>query len=1055
MNKRIKLISSVALAGVLAINVCNPKTLAATIDDYGSRLKGTHNGMAQFVLEDITDSAKINGRTIKTGETIDINGTSYTAIVYGDANSDGRVNANDAAYILKSLTGYEGVTLNDAQKEAANVYRVGSANITASNARDAVNILKFCTGSQLTEGVTFDKDENLTYTITVNDNNTVNNVNNSKSKIILNATNIKNGLTIEATDGTNSIGTITVNTSANQTTTQHIQENVDLSTLTGDRITITVKDGTTVVGRQTVINNVKTELLPKVTNVSTHRSGTETATLSLEAYGDTDITKIYYIIDAAGSTFDKLDMVNKAVSGKEVVEKEISGNKLTNYQLDKVLSADTSYTVYYVVQNSLGNISEVQTTIISKDNVSASNPVQNMTVSDSVVSWGAIPSATFEVNVKRGGQIVASIPNHNTNSFDISSIVADDYIDGTYTVSVAVNGTAENEKSSEVTSDSINVTRLQQVSNVAIEKVTQNNTIKRILKFTDSNIAENVDSYEAKIYTFKNTLNDVGEVVGFEKDTDTAQTVSITKSDLVNGKDITSQTTDLNKVYFAEVVVKPVSSKKTVLPSNSVTSNQIFNLALNGMTVAANQNDVTETSAKLTVLAPISIIGKTTNYKVEVYKVNNTENGTVAQYTKVDTKTVALKEDNTIVVDGLQNNTTYAFIVYASVDNEEIKYPTTDYIGQITTNATMPTMSGLTVVAEKADGTKTAAQAKAEALVANSGKVFVDASSVIINGVEYSSSNIANYANVIGKYADIMGQLADGDKVTVIENVINIDTTNTLEGTRDFSSVDFTDLTLNIMGNGYLKTIKTTNAKQVSLSGNGALFNIEGVADTNKTIILNNGVKVSASTAKTVTIAPNSNVTINNVKVRTTSGTTLTATGTALSIVANDDTLTIENSGNVTFTSTASSRVQSGTINLIANGAVKLITDEVNVRANINVTAKDGANVDLTDSGLNTGTKTITVNKSETATVTAKYNTSIEVPVDVTDFAVDYTDATIEGAVANTVQDYEAKRTALKNYLDSLGLKNMGATITTVGNTVTVTFDNTKAVNTSLRDIAK
>lgn len=1066
MNKKIKFISSVALAGVLAINVCNPKTLATTIDEYGSKLKGINGQYAQFVLDDITDRATLNGKVIKTGDKIDIGGTEYTAVVYGDVDGNGRVNGDDAVRIFKSQTGYEGVILTEAQKEAANVQRSNTTNANKVNGTDAINIFKFCTGSQLTEGITFDKDENLTYTITVNDNNTINNVNNSKSKIVLDATNIKNGLTIEATDGTNSISSITINTSSNQTTTQHIQSNVDLHTLTGNSITIEVKDGTTVVGRQIVTNN--STKVPEITNVSTHRDGTEKATLTLESYGDTKVKRVLYSIDPDIDTVS--EFLAKGNTVKEIAE--VSNGNLVNYPLELTLQENQSYALSYIVENELGNVSNVKTVTISEPNATKATKVENMTVNGATVTWDAISGATFEVVIKDSNNNVVysdSIAN-STNpsidpSIDISTALASKYLEGTYIVSVAVEGTVSNEKSDPETSAPITVTKLKKLNNVQIEKDTTNN--HRKIKAIDSqNSASDVQNYTYNLYTLRNVTNNAGVVTGFEKDPSAIASGSATKAQLEDGVDIESNLSTKNKVYFVEVVANPATGKDTILASESSKSNEIFDLDATSMSISnPTSTAITENTVKLTVSNPITIIGRTVEYKIETYTATaNTENGTLAAYNKVgDKRTVNLQNDNTITINGLGQNINYGFIVYACVGDQEVKVPASGYI-TATTLVAAPTIQG------------EIAATKADALLANSGKIFVDSSSIVINGVEYTNANIVDYANAMADNVKVIGAFTAKDRITsVSEKTITVDTTNTdKETTIDLANsgtaLDYAELTLNIIGDNYKKTITTANTKKLSLSGNGALFDIQNVAATTE-IVLNDGVKVNAASTNKLTIAPDATVTINGVVVSSRIGVKLSANSGALTITPNNnanEVLTITNPGNgdITFVATKDARTQLGTINITTNGDVALLTRNADVKANINVTAKNGAEVDLTDAGLYDGIKSITVNKDTSSTVITKYNTSRAIPADLNTYcaanscAVDYTDDSIktiipDNATAISGKTIAERRQEVKTYLDSLGLKNMGATIKTSGNTVTVTFDNTKTVNTSLRDIAK
>ncbi len=75
---------------------------------------------AQFGSEVTVVDADNNG-ILGTGETIEINGTTYTIIIYGDVNGDGRVTTADALKTRKNDVGTE--TVNSVKQEALDVVK--------------------------------------------------------------------------------------------------------------------------------------------------------------------------------------------------------------------------------------------------------------------------------------------------------------------------------------------------------------------------------------------------------------------------------------------------------------------------------------------------------------------------------------------------------------------------------------------------------------------------------------------------------------------------------------------------------------------------------------------------------------------------------------------------------------------------------------------------------------------------------------------------------------------------------------------------------------------
>lgn len=1030
MNKKLKVVSSIALAGLLALNVCNPKTLATTIQDeiktspvgiYKKLVEG--KTVVPFVLANAEDCVtykeiansdkfvnvtKFNGSSIPnentlicTGDTFVADGKEYTVVIYGDVNKDGYVDPNDALEIQKYYVGTS--ELDAIQLEAADAKNNGEVDVN-----DALNIKKFYVGatSNVIDNLPEVEVEDYDYTLTVNNNNIINNTNTSSEvviKLVRELAEDKNGLKLVAEDseGTKS-GEVTVNIPAHTT---QVTSSISVGSLVDGKITISLFDGEDIVGSVEVLKNT---VVPTATNVTTARTSTRTATLSLEAYGESDITKVHYKVDVAGKTYT-IDNLDKEIN--------VTSNKVENFEVDTNLTEQQSYTIYYVLENSYGSISSVQKAVIAKDNAQKEEAVEEITVPDlsttsTKFTWTLTGTKTYTVNLIKDGKVILSNNNVTEKSFtpELSE-------EGTYKITVKVNGEADGSTadSDTITSDEVTVSRLNEVTNIKLENTEEN---KAKLTWTNTNEADNINGYSIQLYKLVNNRNEVEEVaVG------SAQTIAKDKTEA----EITLE--NENTIYFAKIIVVANSNQKAILSSKGATSNQTYIVG----TPSISSTEVTDSSVKLTV-TPIAINGKTTNYKVEVYEENDVE-PTKPKYTLITTKNVTLNDDNTIVIDGLESNKEYAFKLVAIVDGTEVK---SDYTTPaIRTYVTVPSISNVTVASYD------------NAKEANSGKVAVNTVSkkIVINGMEYDYSAEDFQNSDLTRNSVIISKLNVGDVITIKDNTVTLGL-NDNESTRNFTGADMSEITLNVESNKFAKTLVGT-VKELSLSGNGSIYDVSGIiADS---IVLNDGVEVTGN--KTYTIASGATVIINKVTVMATAETEVEANGTNLTITANTT------SNNLTFKNTTAttvkfkglannSSVQAGTINIVANGDFTLASDKVNVTATINVEAKSGT-VDLQEEALN-GSKNVNVTKSAEATVTAKFFAKTEAPIELTNVELkDYTDEEL----VNMSDEESAQE--LKTYLNSFGINNKGAKITVNegSNEVTITFDGDKSANAQIKNI--
>ncbi len=159
MDKK-KIISSITLAGMLATSVAGSGVFAAETSDPATKALGEYSKLitgkvaVPFILQSETDrvtgkdmKVAYPGKTItvdddavlKTGDVVNVNGEARTIVIYGDVNSDGKINIMDAVTVLNHVKGK--TTLTDAQFAAADLNNNGSLNIL-----EAVGVLNVVKG---------------------------------------------------------------------------------------------------------------------------------------------------------------------------------------------------------------------------------------------------------------------------------------------------------------------------------------------------------------------------------------------------------------------------------------------------------------------------------------------------------------------------------------------------------------------------------------------------------------------------------------------------------------------------------------------------------------------------------------------------------------------------------------------------------------------------------------------------------------------------------------------------------------------------------------------
>lgn len=1069
MNKKLKIVSSIALAGMLVTSSFGlNRALAAeeTADAYETNPVAIYRKLVEgktvvpFVLANKDDVVTVkevvesdlfagkvvtfNGTAIPALETVvktgdrftTTDGTEYTVVVYGDVDGDGKITGLDALQVQSSVVNVDEVVLNNVQREAADVLNDGNVN-----GMDALKIREYVVGkgeygnSVISELPPKEEVvEQSNYTMTLKDASYINNQNYDDIKLNISLAETldedKEGLKLEVSDKdgkkveiddlripahTDFIEDILANNK---------KEPLDLSksNFANGNITINLYEGEKIIATLSVEKNT---VVPAVAKVTTNRTSTREATLSLEKMGESDVTKVNYVVKAI------VDGSETATEEELTNSVNVENGKLENAVIARSLETDIAYKIFYTVENKYGSKSEMKEAVITKDSTSVSTEktiekveTPDLTAGETEFTWEQKEAnKTYVVTLYRDGAAVAE-----AETKDLSKSFAEEMkTPGTYKVAVvvkgAVDGTSRN--SSAVESGEVTVTKLNAVENLRFENREDG---KVFLVWDNSNSKDDFASYKIDIYKF----NDEGKLNGQREEGLSKDNLSNVneKNELINEVEVNLTT---NTIYVAKVTLNAKANQSAIVNSDEATSEEFF-IVKAPNTDPNNNNTVKGTTSVTFKIVPINIANKKVSYKVEVYDVKTDNDQTEARYTLNSTRDVTLNTDNEITIDGLTSLNTYAFKLIATVDGNEVKSEYSDEI------RTLPVISNLTVTTDVNEAGKP-----------NSGKIAVNGTSLVINGETFKTadategeqlySELTNVVSIV-KALEAGDVLSVDDKITTIS--VKIDGNASVADTeRDFTSCgDLKGTTVELESNKFTKTIKGNFSKLV-LKGEGAIYDlssgVNGVEGKAPIIEVNNGVVVVGD--KAYNVQANSEVEINAINVKTkqpvtinATGTTLNATGTTLNVAASDvenDLEFVNNAGKavtITFEGNEQNTAQQkGTITIKTNGgSVTVTAPESNVSAEMKVEVTNGE-VDIKDPAL-TGNKTVTVSVTEnqSSVVVAKAQTVAPIAIDGKELK-DYTDEEIKEEFGEGLS--QDKIVAIDQYINSFGLNGTGATI--------------------------
>ena len=1035
MDKK-KILSSLAAAGILTASVLGANVNAATnlksVGVYKQLVEGKtvvpyilEDGNTPLTVRDVENEFEnlqlVNGTAVtdknaslKTGDTFKANNTEYTIVVLGDANGSGTVTT---AVALKIQDMSFDAGNNAILKIAADTTADGTIKTS-----DALRVQDYLLGvAEISVPEAEEPEVVSNYTVTVNDNGyiTGSNLKTTKLKIKLaetsdEITELKVRVTgiNETTEEEliiNVKNPITIN--AHTDYREATLTSVDFSKFKDGMVKIELLENDKVVASVDAEKNV---LIPAATSIITNRTSTKEATLSLEALGESDIAKVYYIVDGKDASkvdTDFFDADGKLKDGVKVIE--VSDNKLSNEVIASDLTTKTPAKVSFILENKYGSRSAVASALIASDSEDVTQPkkVEEVKVPEKLdknttaeFSWEGEENVNYVAVLYKDGIAVAEKTVNYVASTDFTVDFASDMDEaGAYKVAVYAPAT-ENSKASEVTeSAEVNVTKLQAVTDLSF----RNEDNKVILSWNNANDKESFKEYKIELYT----LDKEGKVTS-------NRTIASPTTD----KNEVEISVNYNTVYLAKVTVIAKDGQLATVDSDEAVSAKFFRVGV----PTVNADGLTENTITLNV-PEIIINGEKAKYKVNVYSVNEDATKEEALYTRIDTRNVTV-EDGKVTIDGLDSNTPYAFKLIAVVDGEEVE---SDYSLPI---YTIPELKNLTVV-EKAD------EADEE------GKVFVNSGKLIINKEEIDPANynnskkLTNAINIIAnlKAGDIVS--IEDQKVTLkLDNGASADTTG-----RDFTSLTgLKDTVFEIESNKYNKNISFNNSeevKEVILKGEDTMFTVSG--DNIKKLTLTNGVEVSGD--REYTVAENSTVIINGVSVTTEKETVIASATNNLLVNVNDEAndLVFENKKDseiiITFKGADdNTSTQSGSIIIKNNGGkVTVTSDKANVNSELKVEVNSG-DVDISEPSL-TGDKNVTVSVEEGKTSTVTISAKTKAPIDLNNVSVDITDEDLRKETGVTDKNFDD----VKAFLQSFDLSGTGATVTVKKdeNKVTITFE--------------
>ena len=1055
--KKFRFLSSLTLASAIVSGVTVVSLAAGTTASTGVLKKGTlpnvlDKDVVGYLLTDANDNVtveeilnagkytnvKINGNTNNASKTDTVTtGDNFTAgnkdekrhvVVYNEVNRDGKVDIDDVTDALDIVIGSK-KDAEDLQKEAADVKHDGTLDID-----DVTRILDFVIGAEKTpidpvpQGV--DDVDELKYDITVNDGKGVNKktLASSDVKVSLKSGSAEDRTTIKLVyvddngeeQPFNKNAIIEKHATQNQTAVT-VNFTAALGTETKKDVTVRGYIDSNLVAETVVTVNVNK---PVVAKIQATRDGSYEAHLSFEGLEDSDIVKAYYVIK---DTSDPKPTAAQLIQNAKVFEG--LNNACDNKKLDATeaeLPSHKGARVYFVVEDSYGNQSDVYTAVVPTDEgATQAKPAKGaddneykdkVKVSDNLAaSWRASEDGAnkYVVRVYDGsGKLLKEYDNVGGTSQNVSDSIKEA---GKYTVEVVTKGASDGSTtdSEPIKSEVIEVKKLDSVTDITF-KANESDKEQATLSWKD---IEHKDDKAAK-YTILIEKYDGEKWVEANEVTGEEQGLTIPAEKLeVNLSGIAE-----NTLYRATITVEAASGQKVVLSSEpTVSEMQYFVIGTSVITVGATTDKSVTLNVDKEALKKLG--DREYTYEVEIYEAIDPNKP--YENRQPETRTVTPNADGNLVIDGLKEGTQYAFVV---------KMKSGDVVGESSREAgdALNAETKLTAPVVKGIVTKDKAEAQKDG-----SKVYFDEATnkLIINKEEKDLSNTAKYSDP-DKLLDIakilLKQLSENDEIVSInkDEVTVINGQQAKSMTLDFSSIKDTEgnnmvKTLKVQGNKWNQTISSVQGADKVVLANGGEFDINGLA--NVKVELEEGAHVlNASTQ--LTLLSGANVKVNGVDIVAKNGAVLTPNGKTFTFEPSEDassTIDINNKSgeNVTVVFNSNAKLgnrQLGKVTITSNAKVTVQATGTATASDVKVSTTDG-DVDVKDAGL-TGNIDVTVSTSEDKTneITANAKEAAPFEADGTFEIREYTDKELEEGNITGLIGYsysEEKAQQLKDYL--------------------------------------
>ena len=808
------------------------------------------------------------------------------------------------------------------------------------------------------------------------------------------------------------------------------------------------------------------------------------------------------------------------------VTKTITVNGDSIEEIISGLGNSNSYKIYYIVENSYGSQTIVADDAISLPHVDMANDasttkeekIANITLPTSVASdtnkfsWSNPHNEStinhgYIVTLYKDGEIYHE-EIAGRNEFELrnyndptTTLEAGEYYITVVTKGDIADSTKATVNSEVVTSEKVTVKAVSPVSNIKLT-TDESNGYPRLS--WDENDA-NCGGYTVKLYLEDKDTGVFGTTARITSTTTKSENKSIYYATETGKEEYPKENwtgerkLDRNYGYYAEVVATVNGEKTKEESEKNKEKNTIYvdsqpeyyyfcapyreaditSTTDNSMTFKLGASVDSDSYLKGPYNGNVCVYGEKESdltYSVRVYKVQDDESKTDMGTKKVETNYETDEEGKVtatyFTVNGLEANTKYEFRLITKCGEFE------GWSKVISNGHTMPRVKELTC------------EDKTEECKKGTNTFFAESNgnSIKIDGVEYTAKDFNNekLKNEFIGLKSFLSKLKAGDKVTITGNVIDLMLNSSANGADDASFMysDFLEgKVLNITGNSNERKIGKPTGEVNSMKYpaevnlKGGQFDLTAFKKgKNEVVTLGNGVKIKTGTdtVEGLKVVSGAEVTVNNVKMKTSLETvintkTQNSNGVELTVVANGEesnNLVFENlnnsvdgsktDGNVKIkfvSSNGTSTTQQGSITIKGNGGKVTITQDSNVTVGSDIVVKvEKGEVDIASDKL-TGGKTITLTAaSKDNETTAKIEAIAETAapdvlkgktIEIKEYTIDTLRTALNNNVSQGVEITENVLNEVNAWLSKFGVTVEKVTVTVnSSNGTKVTIEN-------------